>query len=56
MMINEINWILIKQLVEFITCDNKVSCDCSRRNGVLGSGLKKNISLIEEKLGQSNKK
>ena len=54
--INEINWMLIKQSVEFIRCDNKVSCDCSRRNGILGSSLEKNISLIEDKLGQSNKK
>ena len=54
--INEINWMLIKQSVEFIRCDNKDSCDCSRTNGILGSSLEKNISLIEEKLGQSNKK
>ena len=47
--INEINWMLIKQSVEFIRCDNKVSCDCSRRNGILGSSLEKNISLIEDK-------
>ena len=31
-------------------------CDCSHRNGILGSSLEKNISLIEEKLRQSNKK
>ena len=31
-------------------------CDFSRRNGILGSTLEKNISLIEEKLGQYNKK
>ena len=54
--INEINWMLIKLSVEFIRCDNKDSCDCSRRNGILGSSLEKNISLIEEKLGQSIKK
>ena len=47
--IYEINWMLIKQSVEFIRCDNKVSCDCSRRNGILGSSLEKNISLIEDK-------
>ena len=47
--INEINWMLIKQSVEFIRCDNKVSCDCSRRNGILGSSLEKNIFLIEDK-------
>ena len=47
--INEINWMLIKQSVEFIRCDNKVSCDCSRRNGILGSSLEKNISPIEDK-------
>ena len=52
---NEINWMLIKKAVEFIICDNKDSCDCSRGNGILGSSLDKNISLIEEKLGQSNK-
>ena len=52
----EISWILIKQSLEFIRCDNKVSCDCSRRNGILGSSLGKNISLIKENLGQSNKK
>ena len=40
--------------MEFIRCDNKDSCDCSRTNGILGSSLEKNISLIEEKLGQSN--
>ena len=50
------NWMLIKQSVEFIRFDNKVSCECSRRNGILDSSLEKNISLIEEKLGQSNKK
>ena len=54
--INEINWMLIKKSVEFIRCDNKDSSDCSRTNGILGSSLEKNISLIEEKLGQSNKK
>ena len=53
---NEINWMLIKQSVEFIRSDNKDSCDCSRGNGILGSTLEKNISLIEERLGQSNKK
>ena len=42
--------------MELIRCDNKGSCDCSRTNGILGSSLEKNISLIEEKLGQSNKK
>ena len=47
---------LIKQSVEFIRCDNKDSCDCSRKNGILGSSLEKNVSLIEEKLGQPNKK
>ena len=26
----------IKQSVEFTRCDNKVLCDCSRRNGILG--------------------
>ena len=52
----EINWILIKQSLEFIRCDNKVSCDSSRRKGILDSSLEKNISLIEEKLGQSNEK
>ena len=41
--------------MEFIRCDNKDSCDCNRTNGILGSSLEKNISLIEEKLGQSNK-
>ena len=41
---------LTKYSVEFIRRD-KVSCDCSRRNGILGSSLEKNISLIEEKLG-----
>ena len=41
---------LTKYSVEFIRRDNKVSCDCSRRNGILGSSLEKNISLIEEKL------
>ena len=46
--INEINWMLIKQSVEFIRCDNRDSCDCSRRSGILGSSLEKNISLIEE--------
>ena len=40
---------LIKYSVEFILCD------CSRRNSILGSSLEKNISLIEKKLGQSNK-
>ena len=50
--INEINWMLIKQSVEFIRCDNKDSCDCSRRNGILGSSLEKNISLIEEAVVQ----
>ena len=50
------NWMLIKQSLEFIRFDNKISCDCSRRNGISGSSLGKNISLIEEKLGQSNKK
>ena len=53
---NEINWMLIKKAVEFIRCDNKDSCDCSRGDGILGSSLDKNISLIEEKLEQSNKK
>ena len=47
---------LIKQSVEFIRCANKDTCDCSRRNGILGSSLDKNIFLIEEKLGQSNRK
>ena len=42
--------------IEFIRFDNKVSCDCSRKNGIVGSSLEKNISLVEEKLGQSNKK
>ena len=42
--------------VEFIRCDIKVSCDSSRRNGILDSILEKNMSLIEEYLGQSNKK
>ena len=46
---NEINWMLIKKAVEFIRCDNKDSCDCSRGNGILGSSLDKNISLIEER-------
>ena len=54
--VNEINWMLIKYSGEFIRCDNKVSCDYSRRNSILGSSLQKNISLIEEKLGKSNKK
>ena len=54
--VNEINWMLIKYSVEFIWCDNKVSCDYSRRNSILGSSLQKNISLIEEKLGKSYKK
>ena len=31
-----------------------VSRDCSRRNGILGSSLEKNIFLNEEKLGQPN--
>ena len=26
---NEINWMLIKKAVEFIRCDNKVTCDCT---------------------------
>ena len=52
----EINWILIKQSLEFFRCDNKVSCGSSRRNGVLSSSLEKNVSLIEEKLGHSNEK
>ena len=47
---------LIKYSVEFIRCDNKVSCDCSRRNGILGSSLKENISLIEEKLDRESYK
>ena len=42
-----------KLSVEFMRCDSKVSCDC--RNGILGSSLEKNISLIEEKLGQCNR-
>ena len=50
------NWMLIKQSVEFIRCNNKDSCDCCRRNCILGSSLEKNISIMEEKLGQSNKK
>ena len=44
---------LIKQSVQFIRY-NMVSCDGSRRNGILGSSLEKNIFLIEEKLGQPN--
>ena len=47
---------LIKRSVEFIRFDDKVSCDCGRRNGILGSSLEKNISIMEEKFGQSNKK
>ena len=54
--INEINWMLIKQSVEFIRCDNKDSCDCSRKNGILSSSLEENIFLMEEKLRQSNKR
>ena len=50
------NEILIKQSVEFIRFDNKVSCVCGRRNGILGSSLEKNNSFMEEKFGQSNKK
>ena len=45
---------LIKQSVELIRCDNKGGC--SRINGILGSSLENDVSLIEEKLGQSNKK
>ena len=52
----KLNWMLIKKSVEFIRFDDKVSCDCGRRNGILGSSLEKNISIMEEKSGQSNKK
>ena len=38
-------------MIEFTTCDNKVSCYCSRRNGILGSTLE---TIIEEKLGQGD--
>ena len=38
-MIYEINWMVMKYSVEFIRCDNKVSCDCSHRNDILGSSL-----------------
>ena len=47
---------LIKQSVEFIRCDNKFSCDCSRRNGILGSSLEENIFLIDEKLDRESYK
>ena len=47
--VDEFNWMLIKKSVEFIRRDKKVSCECSRRNGILGSSLGKNISLIEDK-------
>ena len=41
---------LIKQSLEFIRCDNKFSCDCSRRNGILGSSLEENIFLSTKNL------
>ena len=47
---------LIKQSLEFIRCDNKFSCDCSRRNGILGSSLEENIFLIDEKLDRESYK
>ena len=45
----EISWILIKQSLEFIRCGNKVSCGCSRTNGILGSSLEKKTSLLSKK-------